>query len=61
MTGKSCFFFVLLDVPKEELLPPSAFEKTSGKSGDNAWKELAEATNRIMQLQQENVELKWVQ
>ena len=48
---------MIVDVSSEELLPPSAFEKTSGKSGD-AWRELAQATNQIMKLQQENINLK---
>lgn len=38
-----------------ELLPPSAFEQGQV---DDAWKELARATNEVMQLKLENQKLR---
>lgn len=42
---------------KVDLLPPSAFQ---GTGRDDAWKELARATNEVMNLKLENQKLKYV-
>lgn len=42
---------------KLDLLPPSAFQDTCG---DDAWKELARATNEVMNLKLENQKLRYV-
>lgn len=47
---------VYTDHDKVDLLPPSAFET---HTVDAAWKELARATNEVMQLKLENQKLRY--
>lgn len=48
---------VYTDHEKVDLLPPSAFET---HTVDAAWKELARATNEVMQLKLENQKLRYL-
>lgn len=51
-----CILEVYTDHDKVDLLPPSAFET---HTEDAAWKELARATNEVMQLKLENQKLRY--
>lgn len=52
-----CILEVYTDHDKVDLLPPSAFET---HTEDAAWKELARATNEVMQLKLENQKLRYI-